>query len=210
MPVTLEVSTADLMDFFACGRTTINTLTKMGILQQTRRGHYDLREASRAYSLHHRAIAAQHNPQDLKQAALSELVALRRSQRIRNEKAMEREEATTIDRAEHQKIVALVAFSFRAAMQDASDIIICRLRPDKEAQEFIEGVINGRLAHHTGQAANKMGMPETELQIMLAEIRSAFIEPPWGWIHPKDYPSSPPPEDEDPLCPRPAPMETTP
>ena len=96
MPVTLEVSTADLMDFFACGRTTINTLTKMGILQQTRRGHYDLREASRAYSLHHRAIAAQHNPQDLKQAALSELVALRRSQRIRNEKAMEREEATTM------------------------------------------------------------------------------------------------------------------
>ena len=131
MPITLEVSTTELMDLFDCGRTTIVNLMKSGVIKRTRRGHFDLREASRAYARHHSAVAGQHHPQSTKEAALAELVALRRAQRTRIEKATEREEVAVISREEHHRSLAICAFSFRAAFQAVSDKIGRRLNLSK-------------------------------------------------------------------------------
>ena len=199
MTIALEVTTTDLMGLFDCSRSTITNLQRIGVLTPTRRGHYDLRQASRAYSQHHRKVASQHYPTDLKEAVLASLVRLRDAQTARVEALRHREEVAVIERSEHHRLVALTAFSFRAAMQDASDIIGRRLGLDKTSWDFVAQTIDARLVHYTGIAANRMGLPEQELGILLGQIRENYLTPDGGWLHPRDYPDPPP----DPLYPRP-------
>jgi hypothetical protein len=126
---------------------------KSGVIKQISRGRYDLRDASRSYSKHQRTIAAQHNTKDVKDAALTELMLLRRSQRELNEDRRRREDVQVISREEHQRQVALCAFAFRAAFQDVSDIIGRRLNLSKSDWDFVEQIIERTLVHHTGQSA---------------------------------------------------------
>jgi phage terminase Nu1 subunit (DNA packaging protein) len=171
------VNTETLADFFACSTRTIATLQRAGILKPVSRGRFDLRDATRAYLEHHRAAAAQHNSKDAKEAALHALTALRTSQRELIEDRRRREETQTIPRDEHQRQVALCAFSFRAAFQDVSDIIGRRLNLSKEAWDFVEQIIDATLVHHTGQAANRMGVPEDVLGILTDTIRENYKMP---------------------------------
>jgi phage terminase Nu1 subunit (DNA packaging protein) len=177
MTIAPIVSADELADLFDCDRRTISNLQKAGVIKPVSRGRFDLRDASRAYARHHRAIAAQHNTKDAKEAALHALTALRDAQRGLIEDRRHREETQTVPREEHQRQVALCAFSFRAAFQDVSDIIGRRLNLGKTDWDFVEHLIDGTLVHHTGQAASRMGLPEEALGILTDTIRENYVLP---------------------------------
>jgi phage terminase Nu1 subunit (DNA packaging protein) len=177
MTIALIVSAEELADLFDCTTRTISSLQRAGVIKPVSRGRYDLRDASRSYSNHHRAIAGQHNTGNAKEAALAALTALRTSQRELIEDRRRREEVQTIPREEHQRQIALCAFSFRAAFQDVSDIIGRRLNLSKADWDFVEQLIDGTLVHHTGQCANRMGVPEDILGILTDTIRENYKMP---------------------------------
>ena len=141
----------------------------------------------------------------MKEQALAALIRLRDAQTARIEDQRQREEVAVIERSEHHRLVALTAFSFRAAMQDASDIIGRRLGLDKASWDFVQGTIDARLVHHTGLVASRVGLPEQELALILGQIRENYVAPLGGWLHPRDYPPDPDPEPDDsgPLYPPP-------
>ena len=178
------VSSRELAQLFACSVRMIEKLTTAGVIVRVRQGRYDRDASITAYICQLRTHAAGRQNAPMKDQALAALIRLRDAQTARIEDQRRREEVAVIERSEHHRLVALTAFSFRAAMQDASDIIGRRLGLDKASWDFVQGTIDARLVHYTGLAANRMGLPEQELGILLGQIRENYIAPEGGWLHP--------------------------
>ena len=148
------VNSRELSRLFACSVRMIEKLAAAGVIVKVRPGRYDRDAATTAYICHLRTHAAGRQPLPMKEQALAALVRLRDAQTARIEDQRHREEAAIIP----QGASPLVALTASGSGRDARRR---HYRQILKRWDFVQGTIDARLVHHTGLAANRMGLPET-------------------------------------------------